>query len=243
MDIIIVDDEPLARRRLSRMVSALGFDVVAEADNSASAYQAVLIHDPAVLLLDIDMPGENGLQLAKRIGALDEPPAIVFTTAYDQFAVDAFETLAAGYLLKPVQSQQLQKALEKAQLTNKLQRDVLLQTKPPESKHEYINAKTHRGVELIPIEDIRCFLADQKYVSIITTQGNILIDRTLKELEQSFSQRFIRVHRNALVSLKHIQGLDRDNKGHYTVRLSDTEEKPAVSRRYTNKLKDFLVHL
>ncbi|MFT6791245.1 MAG: two-component system response regulator AlgR [Cellvibrionaceae bacterium] len=242
MDIVIVDDEPLARRRLSKMVGELGYDVLAEAADSAEAYQAVLVHDPTLLLLDIEMPGEDGLQLAQRIGRLDAPPAIIFTTAHDQFALDAFETHADGYLLKPVQRQKLQKALDKARIVNKLQQEALANL-GVEPKRGHLTAKSHRGVELIPVENIRCFLADQKYVMVVGIEGKVLIDETLKQLEASFSREFIRVHRNALVSIKHIQSLERHVDGYFTVRLSGTEESPIVSRRYASKVKSFLDHL
>lgn len=240
MDIVIVDDEALARRRLLKMVNDLGFDVVAEASNSEEAYQTVQKYDPALLLLDIDMPGESGLQLAHRISELETPPAIIFTTAYDQFALEAFETHAAGYLLKPIQRQQLKKALEKAQVVNKLQSDFLLREQTKTASVEHITVKSHRGMELIPFHNIRCFVADQKCVMIVTTEGKSIIDKTLKQLEQSFNHKFIRIHRNAMVSIEHIQGLSRDAEGHYRVRLSDVEEEPMVSRRYTNQVKQLL---
>lgn len=239
MDIVIVDDEPLARSRLYRMVTELGHEVVAEASNTEDAELAIYAHDPSLVLLDIEMPVESGLEFAKRIAALEAPPAIIFTTAYDQYALDAFDTYAAGYLLKPVQSKQLQKALEKASSLNKLQMEVA-QQEPKSNHRDSISAKSHRGVELIPLDDIRCFMADQKYVMVISLQGEVLIDETLKDLEHEFSSRFIRIHRNALVSVKHIKGLDRDQQGHYHVRLEGIEEAPMVSRRYNSKIKSLL---
>ncbi len=239
MDIVIVDDEPLARQRLQKMVTELNYNVVAEAANSEQALQAIADHDPSILLLDIEMPGENGLQLAKKISALDAPPAIVFTTAYDQYALDAFETLATGYLLKPVQQAQLEKVLEKAKTLNKLQLESL-DTEDAPKQREHIASKGHRGVELISLEDIRYFMADQKYVMVVSTHGRVLIDETLKDLEEEFSKNFVRVHRNSLISVQHIQGLDRDQQGHYHVRLADIEDKPIVSRRYSSKIKSLL---
>ncbi len=239
MDIAIVDDEPLARQRLQKMVTELGYNVVAEAANSEQALQAITDYDPSVLLLDIEMPGENGLQLAKKISALDAPPVIVFTTAYDQYALDAFEALATGYLLKPVQQAQLKKVLEKAKTLNKLQLEAL-DTEEASKQREHIASKGHRGVELIPLDDIRYFMADQKYVLVVSTHGKVLIDETLKDLEQEFSKQFVRVHRNSLISVQHIQGLDRDQQGHYHVRLAGIEDKPIVSRRYSSKIKNLL---
>jgi two-component system response regulator AlgR len=242
MDIVIVDDEPLARQRLHRLTSELGYNTLAEAGNSDDALAAILRFDPDIVLLDIEMPGENGLQLAEKIAALDAPPAIIFTTAYDQYALDAFDTLAAGYLLKPIQKNQLEKALEKTKILNKSQLEALNQQSHPKQR-EHIASKGHRGIELIPIDHIRFFTADQKYVMVHSTKAQVLIDETLKELEQEFSQQFVRIHRNALVSIKHIQGLDRDQQGHYHVRLANMDDKPMVSRRYASKIKSLLKEL
>lgn len=237
MDIVIVDDEPLARQRLVKMLNEIGYDVVAQAANSHEALAAIEEHDPALLLLDIEMPGDNGLVLAKKISEMDTPPAIIFTTAYDQYALEAFETLAAGYLLKPVERDKLEKTLEKAKTLTKYQLNT---TPKKQNRREHIASKGHRGIELIAIDDIRYFMADQKYVTVITKQGKVLIDETLKELEDEFSDSFVRVHRNSLVSVNHIVGLQRDQQGHYHVCLADVEDKPMVSRRYTSKIKSLL---
>jgi two-component system response regulator AlgR len=247
MDILIVDDEPLARQRLRKLINELSSDtvectIVAEAGNTTEALKAIEQYDPSVVLLDIEMPGENGLKAAAKIAELDYPPAIIFTTAYDQYALDAFDTLATGYLLKPIQQEKLRQALEKASALNKLQLESL-QTETKSQQRDHISAKSHRGVELIPMEDIRYFMADQKYVMVMSTQGQVLIDETLKELEQEFTQTFVRIHRNALVSIKHINGLDRDSQGHYYVRLDEIEETPMVSRRYSGKIKALLKSL
>ena len=238
MDVLIVDDEPLARQRLRAMVCYLGCEVVGEANNGEAAMAAIMLDDPAVVLLDVEMPGENGLQLAARIAQLDVPPALIFTTAYGEYALDAFDTLAAGYLLKPIQYDKLEAALNKAQTLTKPQ---LRHLESGHSRHEYITSKSHRGMELIPVNSIRYFMADQRYVWAIGTQGKALIDGTLKELEIEFAKRFIRIHRNALVSIKHITGLDRNH--HYYVRLTDVEAKPMVSRRYASKIKALIEHL
>ncbi len=243
MDIIIVDDEPLARQRLSKMVRELGYDVVAEVANSEEALHAIDVYDPALLLLDIEMPGENGLELAKKIMAQDTPPGIIFTTAYDQYALEAFETLATGYLLKPVEKEKLQKTLEKAKTLTKYQLGTSKQNSEASNRREHIASKGHRGIELIPLNEIRFFIADQKYVMVVSTQGKVLIDETLKELEEEFSDVFIRVHRNSLVSINHIVGLHRDNQGHYHVCLADIEDQPIISRRYTSKVKSLLNNL
>jgi two-component system response regulator AlgR len=253
MDILIVDDETLARQRLVRMVEKIeGFCVIAEADNAEDALIAITQHDPDIVLLDIRMPGRDGLSLAQDIAELEDAPAVIFCTAFDQYALDAFGTNAVGYLLKPVKSEQLLQVLEKAQKINKIQRDAAhrgaaqrgseQKTNEPKavSQRTQITAKTRRGVELIPLEDVRYFLADQKYVTVYHRNGEHLLDETLKELEEEFGARFVRVHRNSLVSVKHIEALERNAQGQYQVRLSDTELRPIISRRHVSDLKELL---
>lgn len=245
MDVLIVDDEPLARQRLARMLDKLdGYDLVAEAENGEAALAAICKFDPDIVLLDVRMPGEDGLSVARRIGALDDPPAVIFCTAFDQYALDAFGTEAVGYLLKPVKAEQLLEALTKAQRLNKVQRAAVSQQLTPVGNlRSHISAKTRRGVELIPLDEVRYFIADHKYVTVYHTQGEHLLDETLKELEEEFSQRFLRIHRNALVSVKHIEAIERNAQGQYQVRLTNTETRPIVSRRHVGGLKALLKHL
>lgn len=246
MDILIVDDETLARQRLLRMVEKIdGFRVVAEADNAEAALAAITEYDPDIVLLDIRMPGRDGLTLAKDISQLEDPPAVIFCTAFDQYALDAFGTNAVGYLLKPVKAEQLLQVLEKAQKLNKIQRLAAQQPNSPqtaarENQRSHISAKTRRGVELIALDDIRYFQADQKYVTMFHRGGEHLLDETLKELEEEFGARFVRIHRNSLVSIKHIEALERNNLGQYQVRLADTESRPVISRRHVSDLKELL---
>lgn len=248
MDVVIVDDEPLARDRLKRLTTALGHEVPAMAGCMEGALGAIDKHDPMVVLLDIEMPGGNGLDVAKQIATLEQPPAIIFTTAYEQYALDAFATVAAGYLLKPIKREQLEQALEKAQVLNKAQLQTVGDQQQPEpesdnSTPKHITVRSHRGVDLIEIDSIRCFLADSKYITVVTTEGEFLMDGTLKQLEADFNGTFMRIHRNAMVSIPHIAGLDRAPEGHYCVRLRDVEQQPVVSRRYASKVKSMLERL
>ena len=243
MDILIVDDEALARQRLARMVEKIdGFCVVAEADNAEDALIAITRSDPDIVLLDIRMPGRDGLLLAQDIAELEDAPAVIFCTAFDQYALDAFGTNAVGYLLKPVKAEQLLQVLEKAQKLNKIQKVAAQKTSAParENQRTHITAKTRRGVELIPLDDVRYFLADHKYVTVYHRHGEHLLDETLKELEEEFAGRFVRVHRNSLVAVKHIEALERNAQGQYQVRLADTELRPVISRRHVSDLKDLL---
>jgi len=243
MDVLIVDDEPLARQRLARMVEKItGFEVVGEAGSAEQALQLILQQDPDVVLLDIRMPGTDGLNLAEEISTLDDPPAIIFCTAFDQYALDAFSTNAVGYLLKPVKAEQLLQVLDKASRINKLQRLAVehKQTIPNAVGRSHISARTHRGMELIALDDIRYFVADHKYVTVYHHGGEHLLDETLKELEEEFGNRFVRIHRNALVSSKHLEAIERNAQGQYQVRLAGCEQRPIVSRRHVTALKDFM---
>jgi two-component system response regulator AlgR len=251
----------LARERLKRFVTELNYEVTGEAKNAAEALALIKSKDPSVVLLDIEMPGKTGLQLAEKIGQLDYPPAVIFTTAYDQYALDAFSSFAVAYLLKPINRQKLQQALDKAQTMNKAQLAGLnigaessgvgqngddsaeKQTGSVAAPAKHITANSHRGVELIAIESIRYFLADSKYITVGGTEGESLIDGTLRQLETKFAETFVRIHRNALVSIPHILGLDRAAEGHYTVRLQGTDIQLVVSRRYASKVKALLMSL
>ncbi len=244
MDILIVDDELLARQRLSRMVEKMdSVDRVMDAENAQQAMLIITEEDPDLVLLDIRMPGKDGLTLAHEISNMDDPPAIVFCTAYDSHAIDAFGTSAVGYLLKPVKAEQLLQVLEKAQKLNKIQRAAAKEKADNTSQRQHISAKTHRGMELIPIKDIRYFIADQKYVTVHHTHGEHLLDETLKELQDEFPARFVRIHRNALVSKQHIEALERDTQGQFYLRLANTEKRPLVSRRHVGDIKELLKNI
>lgn len=248
MNILVCDDEPLARERLTRMVKAAGHDVVAQAANGIQALEQVRLHQPDVVLLDIRMPEMNGIQCAQALLDLDVPPAVIFVTAFDQHAIDAFNTQAIGYLLKPVNQQQLEMALKRASKLNSAQLNSL-QTRAdsgevqhrPARKH--IAARTHRGVELIPIESIYYFLADQKYVTVRHYGGQVLIDETLKDLETEFADRFIRIHRNALLAVPYLEGLEFIGTGQYQVRCRGINERLAVSRRHLPQLREKIHHI
>ncbi|WP_299776001.1 LytTR family DNA-binding domain-containing protein [uncultured Pseudoteredinibacter sp.] len=246
MDVLVVDDEALARERLVRMISRMDeCEVVAQAAGADEAMQAIQSSGPDVVLMDISMPGEDGLSAAKRISTMQDPPAVVFCTAYDKHAVEAFEAQAVGYLLKPVRQEQLEQVLHNARKLNRMQLaaldDMGKEDRPNARKH--ISAKTRRGVELIPLEDVFYFLADQKYVTVYHRGGETLIDDTLKELESEFEASFVRIHRNALVARSYIEGMERAAEGHYVMRLRDSDEKPIVSRRHVSRIRAMLAEM
>lgn len=247
MNIVVCDDEPLARERLIRMVKAAGHEVVAQAANGVEALEHVRLHQPDVVLLDIRMPQMDGIQCAQALQKLEVPPAVIFVTAFDQHAIDAFNTQAIGYLLKPINQQQLETALQSASKLNSAQIKSL-QAQVDDSSavrptRNHIAARTHRGVELIPIEQVYYFLADQKYVTVRHSGGQVLIDETLKDLENEFSDRFIRIHRNALMAISYLEGLEFVGTGQYQVRCRGIDERLAVSRRHLPQLREKISYL
>jgi len=242
INVLIVDDEQLARMRLRRLIDDFdNYQVVGEAENGQQAIDMARSLRPDLILMDIRMPGVDGMQAAKEISEFEPAPAILFCTAYDQYALEAFDRHALGYLLKPVKRAALEQAMEHATRLNKAQLTVMEQEEQGGSKH--IAAKTHRGVELIPIENIRFFMADHKYVTVYHTDGQTLIDDTLKELEERLGHNFIRVHRNALVQVSSITGLERDSEGQACLVMRDIEDKPMVSRRHVSEIKALLTTL
>lgn len=241
MDVLICDDEPLATERLARLVTQLGHQVVATASHGEQAIELADEHQPDVVLLDIQMPEMDGLSCAQHLRELDPMPAIVFCTAYDEHALDAFKSQAEGYLLKPVMQQELQQVLDHLTKLTQAQLSHIKQKENMEElniKRHQITAKTYRSVELVPVENIYYFLADQKYVTVRHKNGSVLIDETLKDLEHEFADQFIRIHRNALVSIHYLEGLEVINTGQYQVRCRELEERLAVSRRHLPTLRE-----
>jgi two-component system, LytTR family, response regulator AlgR len=250
MNVLIVDDEPLARQRLARLLAQLnGYQVVAEAQNGEQAIASYEEHHPDVILMDIRMPVMDGLNAARYMAESEQPPALIFCTAYDDYALEAFDANAVDYLLKPVNRDKLAQALGKAQKLNRVQLSALVDSTddatPPELR-SHICAKSSRGVELVPLDDIRYFLADQKYVTVYhLSNGEVcetLIDDSLKDLEHEFGSRFVRVHRNALVAISHIQGLERTEEG-TRVKLAGVDWGPQISRRHMPAVRQMLQNL
>lgn len=241
MLVLIVDDEPLARLRLKRLLE--GMPVVTQVIEAQDGEQAVahtFEYDPDIVLMDIRMPEKDGLSAARQISHLDDPPALIFCTAYDQYALEAFETLAVGYLLKPVSEEKLFAAIEKAAKTNKMQRSMVTGAASLSEHRQYVVSTTHKGTELIPLTSIHCFVADNKYITVMHEKGESIIDETLKELGLEFGERFVRVHRNALVAVHAIKGLDKKSDGQTVIQLKSCAFSPQVSRRHLAHLKALL---
>jgi len=242
LKLLVVDDEPLARARLLRLLARLRPEAQClEAGDGEQALAMVARHDPDLVLLDIRMPGTDGLAVAARLDEEAHPPAIIFCTAYDEYAIDALHHQAVAYILKPVRREELARALDHAGRVNRVQLASLREAAPAGTDgRTHISCQTHRGLEMLPLADIRCFLADQKYVTACGTRGELLIPDTLKDLETEFGDRFLRVHRNALVALAHVLKLRRDDEGSWYLELDGVAQRPQVSRRHLSEVKSRL---
>jgi len=239
--VLIVDDELPARSRLTAMVGDVGgWQVVGEATNGQEALVAVTEYEPDVVLLDIRMPGMDGVEVATHLTALPAPPAVVFTTAYDEYAVSAFETHAVGYLLKPVRRERLLQALERAARLHRWQLNDLVNTAPELCARQHIAVTGGGHVKVVPVGDVLSFHADQKYVRMVHANGEALIDESLKTLEQELGDDFVRLHRNSLVRVAAIEEFGRDDNGQYRARLAGTSEWVPVSRRHVSDVKHCL---
>jgi two-component system, LytTR family, response regulator AlgR len=237
--ILIVDDEPPARERLRSMLSEGGeFEVVGEAGTGAQALDLVDRLLPDVVLLDVRMPGIDGLEVARHLAALPEPPAVIFTTAFDEYALQAFDSEAVAYLLKPIRAEKLKAALAKAaRLTRPQLQQVATAAREP-AHRLHIGVRGRDGVKLIPIDEVFCFHADQKYTTVKHQKGEDLIEDSLKTLEEEFSTSFVRIHRNALVNTKYLERIARDASGQHFVHLRGLPDALEVSRRMAGDLKD-----
>jgi two-component system, LytTR family, response regulator AlgR len=227
--VLVVDDEPLARERLSHLVEELpGVELAGVA---ASGEEALLLAGrlrPEVVLLDIRMPGMDGLEAAHHLARMPEPPAVIFTTAFEQHALAAFDAQAAGYLLKPVRPDKLQEALDRARRPTRAQLARIAEGMGGPRTRIAVRARDE--LRLIPVESILCFIAEQKYTTLRHKAGEELIEEPLKSLEEEFAGRFVRVHRNSLVAIAHIVGLEKNAEGQQVVRLQGGGAL-AVSRR------------
>ena len=242
MNVLIVDDEAPARDRLRQLLEEEGtHSVVGEAGNGRRALELVRQLSPDVVVLDIRMPGLNGIETAHHLNTFENPPAVIFATAYDEYAIEAFEANAVGYVLKPVRRVRLDQALELAQrLSRSVLGEVAKQTGMTD-RREHVCTRTKGEIKLIPISDVYYFLADQKYVSVFHANGQDLIDDSLKALEDEFSDTFVRIHRGALVAVSSIDSLRKTEDGRMQVVLRDggTEDVEGliVSRRHQTNVK------
>jgi two-component system, LytTR family, response regulator AlgR len=237
MRVLIVDDEPPARERLKRLLEEIdGCELAGEANNGTEAIALAVRLAPDVVLMDIRMPGMDGVEAARHLGQLDEPPAVIFITAYDEYALRAFDTSAVGYLLKPVRREKLADTLTRAARLTKPQLAAIAKAAAPRQRRTHLSVRIRGELRLIPIEEVLYFLADQKYVTVRHRGGEDLIEESLKSLEEEFDPDFLRIHRNSLVAVRHISSIERSGEGQYSVRLRGIETDLPVSRRLATEV-------
>jgi two-component system, LytTR family, response regulator AlgR len=243
LKVFIVDDEAPARERLKELLGDIAAEVptsvVGEARHGVEAVELVPASDAQVVLLDIKMPGMGGLEVARHLGALERAPRIVFVTAHERHAVEAFDLNALDYLLKPVRAERLAAALRKASVpeTEKL-------VKAADAPREYLSVPERNRIVLVPVRDILFLRAEQKYVTVRTRAREHLVEESLVALEREFAVRFVRIHRNCLVARAAIRGFERapgeEDEAHWLVVLDGLEERLPVSRRQWPLLRDLV---
>jgi two-component system, LytTR family, response regulator AlgR len=243
--ILIVDDEAPARKRLRDLLDdcthELPLSVVAEASDGIRAL-AVLDQTPVdVVLLDIRMPGMDGIELARHVQKMPNAPAIVFTTAYDAYAVKAFELNAIDYLLKPIRRERLAAALKKAVAGHP--RNTLALQRIEQKARSHLSVIEKSRVSLVPVSEILYMRAEQKYVTLKTAARDYLLEESLAALEEEFRAAFVRIHRNCLVAKQAISGFERiapgEAEAYWAVIVKGVNERLPISRRQQSIVRDF----
>lgn len=236
MRLLIADDEALARARLRELVTEIGgYTIVGEAVNGKEALLRGVELCADIILMDIRMPGMDGLEAALHLCTLQNPPAVIFTTAYSDHALAAFEAHAVDYLLKPIRKERLQSALGRAhQLTHQQLSGLHTGADGSNSARArtHISAIAHGNIKLVPVAEIAYFKADQKYVVARSLTGQVLIEDSLTMLEMEFGAQFLRIHRNALVAYSAIAGLEKNIEGSLMIKLRGIDEQLEISRRH-----------
>jgi two-component system response regulator AlgR len=230
---LVVDDEAPARARLTALLRELDqVEVIGEARDAMEALRQLTELKAGLLYLDVRMPGMSGLELARHLARLDDPPAIIFTTAHGEHAMEAFEAEAVGYLLKPIRKEKLAAATERA---HKLNASQLEAVGAPSRTHLAVRAR--EGIRLLRVEDVICLLAQDKYTTVRHTGGEDLIEDSLRSLEEELGARFLRAHRGALVNRDFIESVERNADGTHQLRLRGIDQALPVSRRLAGDLK------
>jgi len=242
--VFIVDDEPPARNRLRDLLSdcseQLALEVLGEAGNGREALDKLAELTVDVVLLDIRMPQMDGIELAQHLNKLPKPPVVIFTTAYDAYAIKAFDLRVIDYLLKPIRLGRLFEALNRARIAVPVQTEVLRELLPDPRKNLSIH---ERGkIHLIPIEQVLFLRAELKYITVHTAEREYLIEESLNALEKEFAARFVRIHRNTLIAKDAIAGFERggdEGESGWMVKLKGLDEPLAISRRQQHIVKEF----
>jgi two-component system response regulator AlgR len=240
--VLVVDDEPLARSRLKTLLEdcrSPSATAQAQAGNAVQAMELLQHQRFDVALLDIHMPGADGLTLAQNLRSLPQPPALIFVTAHAEHAVKAFELEATDYLTKPVRLERLQSALQKA--------ERYLQSRgngPSAEPEEVLIIQDRNRTERVPLADVLYFKAELKYITVRTAAREFILDGSLNELEEKYADRFLRIHRNALIARRAARALEKhhdpeEGEG-WAVRLDGVGELLLVSRRQVAVVREML---
>ncbi len=243
MKVLVVDDESPARQRLIRMLSEIDgpYELAGEAADGIEAVEQCRSNPIDVVLLDVEMPGMSGLEAAKEMARLQPPPAVILVTAFEQYALAAFEHKVEDYLVKPVRRERLQEALERVRVPTRPQREALASEHDAHpGRRRTLSAHYRGGLQTVPIENIIYLQAEHKYVTVRHTGGELLVDESLKSLEDEFPDLFLRIHRNALVAKFRLYGLEKTHDGGTQVRLRDCAERLPVSRRHLADIRHWL---
>lgn len=231
MNVLIVDDEMPARDRMRGLLEEIAeVHVVGEAVNGEEALAQCREAPVDLVFLDVRMPGKGGIEAASELRALESAPQIIFTTAYSEHAMEAFDLQAADYLLKPVRGERLRQALERA--------GALLAARPEETG--FVISQQQGRLTRIELSDVFYFMADHKYVTVRYTQGEALLENSLKQLEAEFGEHLVRIHRNALVARRLLIGMERTGSGSYRAVLKGVDETLDISRRHVPEIRKLL---
>ncbi len=239
LKILIADDEAPARNRMRDLLGDIEhIEIVAEAKNGKEAIDLAEKCKPDVMLLDIRMPVMDGIEAAQHAQKLAHKPHIIFTTAFDAYAIKAFDLNAIDYLLKPIRQERLQTAINKA---HALQPNQIAALKPLQKSRTHLSIHERGRVLLVPIENIIYLRAELKYITVRTAEREYLIEESLTHLETEFNERFIRLHRNCLVAPQFITGYEKrlniDNEQQWVALLKNIPETIAISRRQQHLVK------
>jgi two-component system, LytTR family, response regulator AlgR len=242
--ILIADDEAPARQRLRDLLDdcrdRFALAIVDEAKNGREALEVINREKVDIVLLDIRMPEIDGMEAARHIARMPQPPAIIFTTAFDAYAIKAFEVNAIDYLLKPIRLERLLTALGKTRAAPPISREAIEAAANQPRRHLSVH---ERGkIHLVPLTDVLYLRAELKYVTVRTAEREYLVDESLTKLEEEFAESFVRVHRNCLVARAAISGFERnaeESESGWAVVIKDTGEKLPVSRRQHHVVKQF----
>lgn len=243
--VAIVDDEAPARSRLRDLLADCAeqqpLEIIGEADNGKDALELVAVEPADVVLLDIRMPVMDGIETAQHLRKLEHPPAVIFTTAYDAYALKAFEVHAVDYLLKPIRAARLLEALALVGVKAAPKTETLAQLR--QAPRTALSSSERGRVHLIPVPSIVYLRAELKYVTVRTREREHLVEESLTRLEEEFGEKFVRVHRSCLVARAAIRGFERtageNSDGRWEVLLNGTEERIAVSRRQQHIVREF----